>query len=78
VRRAISIAEYQKPGSKILIFLMSTRAGGLGITLTAADTVILFDSDWNPQVRDMRWRHKACTAVAAEKAWQRTFASLMP
>jgi len=36
--------------SDIFAFLLSTRAGGLGITLTAADTVIFYDSDWNPTV----------------------------
>lgn len=44
------IQEYNKPGSEKFIFLLSTRAGGLGINLATADTVILYDSDWNPQV----------------------------
>ncbi|KAG4927837.1 hypothetical protein JHK85_054323 [Glycine max] len=34
--------------SDIFVFLLSTRAGGLGINLTAADTVIFYESDWNP------------------------------
>ena len=38
------------PGSEKFIFMLSTRAGGLGINLATADVVILYDSDWNPQV----------------------------
>jgi SWI/SNF-related matrix-associated actin-dependent regulator of chromatin subfamily A member 5 len=41
--------EYNAPNSDKFIFMLSTRAGGLGINLYTADTVILYDSDWNPQ-----------------------------
>ncbi|CAN1129675.1 ISWI chromatin-remodeling complex ATPase CHR17 [Linum perenne] len=48
--RDASIEAYNKPGSEKFVFLLSTRAGGLGINLATADVVILYDSDWNPQV----------------------------
>ncbi|KNZ59468.1 uncharacterized protein VP01_1726g5 [Puccinia sorghi] len=44
-----AIDEYNKEGSSKFVFLLTTRAGGLGINLTTADIVVLFDSDWNPQ-----------------------------
>lgn len=48
--RQVSINDYNMPNSEKFIFMLSTRAGGLGINLATADIVILFDSDWNPQV----------------------------
>ncbi|KAG8384014.1 hypothetical protein BUALT_Bualt04G0074100 [Buddleja alternifolia] len=48
--RRRQIEEFNDVNSDYRIFLLSTRAGGLGINLTAADTCILYDSDWNPQM----------------------------
>lgn len=47
--RIAAIDQYNRPGSEKFVFLLTTRAGGLGINLTTADTVVLYDSDWNPQ-----------------------------
>ncbi|KAL1410183.1 chromatin remodeling complex Adenosinetriphosphatase [Vanrija albida] len=47
--RINAIDAYNAPDSEKFIFLLTTRAGGLGINLVTADIVVLFDSDWNPQ-----------------------------
>uniref|UniRef100_H2LS61 Chromodomain helicase DNA binding protein 3 n=1 Tax=Oryzias latipes TaxID=8090 RepID=H2LS61_ORYLA len=46
--RQEAIDRFNAPGACQFCFLLSTRAGGLGINLATADTVIIFDSDWNP------------------------------
>jgi chromodomain-helicase-DNA-binding protein 1 len=47
--RKRAMDHFNAPGSQDFVFILSTRAGGLGINLETADTVIIFDSDWNPQ-----------------------------
>jgi chromodomain-helicase-DNA-binding protein 7 len=55
--RQAAIDRFSKPDSDRFVFLLCTKAGGLGINLTAADTVIIYDSDWNPQ-NDLQVRSK--------------------
>ena len=50
-KRDAQMDEFNVDDSSKFCFLLSTRAGGLGINLATADIVILYDSDWNPQVR---------------------------
>ena len=47
--RQSAIDRYNELGEHRFVFLICTKAGGIGINLTTADTVIIFDSDWNPQ-----------------------------
>jgi len=48
--RCEAIEDFNRPGSEVFVFLLSTRAGGLGINLATADVVIIYDNDWNPQM----------------------------
>ncbi|XP_057327436.1 ATP-dependent helicase brm-like isoform X2 [Microplitis mediator] len=52
------LKKFNDPGSQYFLFLLSTRAGGLGLNLQAADTVVIFDSDWNPH-QDLQAQDRA-------------------
>lgn len=66
--RVRAIDEYNKPGSDKFVFLLTTRAGGLGINLTTADQVIIYDSDWNPQA-DLQAMDRAHRIGQMKQVW---------
>ncbi|XP_018613537.1 chromodomain-helicase-DNA-binding protein 8 isoform X2 [Scleropages formosus] len=64
--RQAAIDRFSRPDSDRFVFLLCTRAGGLGINLTAADTCVIFDSDWNPQ-NDLQAQAR-CHRIGQSKA----------
>ncbi|KAK2861058.1 hypothetical protein Q7C36_005224 [Tachysurus vachellii] len=64
--RQAAIDRFSKLDSDRFVFLLCTRAGGLGINLTAADTCVIFDSDWNPQ-NDLQAQAR-CHRIGQSKA----------
>uniref|UniRef100_A0A7N8Y1Q2 Transcription activator BRG1-like n=1 Tax=Mastacembelus armatus TaxID=205130 RepID=A0A7N8Y1Q2_9TELE len=56
--RGMLLKTFNDPESEYFIFLLSTRAGGLGLNLQSADTVVIFDSDWNPH-QDLQAQDRA-------------------
>uniref|UniRef100_K3W760 Uncharacterized protein n=1 Tax=Globisporangium ultimum (strain ATCC 200006 / CBS 805.95 / DAOM BR144) TaxID=431595 RepID=K3W760_GLOUD len=66
--RQNSIDRFSRANSKSFVFLLSTKAGGVGINLIAADTVIIFDSDWNP-MNDLQAQSR-CHRIGQKKSVQ--------
>lgn len=61
-QRQDAIDRFNSTESQSFVFLLSTRAGGLGINLATADTVIIYDSDWNPH-NDIQVRFQVTSIV---------------
>lgn len=73
-QRQTAMEAFNRPDSPDFAFLLSTRAGGLGINLATADTVVIFDSDWNPQ-NDLQVR--SCCGLQGSTLPRSTVLSLL-
>ena len=60
VRKRPELIEQYQENDSIFLFIMTTKTGGIGVNLTKADRIILYDPDWNPttdiQARERAWR----------------------
>lgn len=65
-QRQTLISTFNSPNSPFSIFLLTTRVGGLGVNLTAANKVIVFDPDWNPQI-DLQARER-CYRIGQQRS----------
>lgn len=63
--RQEAIDLFNRKDSPLSCFILSTRAGGVGINLTTADTIVLFDQDFNP-MQDMQVRCSACSVISTD------------
>lgn len=74
-KRQNAIDRFQDPNSKDppFVMLLSTRAGGVGINLTSADTCIIFDSDWNPQNDLQAQVRNGCMYGCGNTRWRLSF-----
>lgn len=77
--RSDLLQKFNKENSEYPIFILSTRAGGLGLNLQSADTVIIFDSDWNPH-QDLQAQDRAHVSSELKRLslWNKALISLVP
>ena len=71
--REMDVRSFNAPGSPAQVYLISTRAGGQGINLATADTVVLYDSCWNPQVPGCVMLRSCVCVIDSQRCYRLTF-----
>ncbi|OMJ20977.1 Helicase SWR1 [Smittium culicis] len=91
VENRLALTEQFNKNTKYEVFILSTRAGGVGINLTGANCVIFYDNDWNPsmdnqcmdrchrigQIKDVKVFRMICSGSVEESIWQKSLQKRM-